>query len=190
MGTMCRLVRAFRCKVHLSFFTEEEFQLYNARELYAPILCAFKDGSYTVLPVDCVGQNVQVILGAKYNQLVSWSPLPIHSSIHHPGTAWNNTNLFVEGRYISQYLDRITDDDWYFDFYLLCLESQEHLDRFVSNLAFLWKKGYDTISSLVSGPRKFVESSDMNTLNLNDQNFHMVTSIITSTPIDKNSKEP
>lgn len=184
------LTGSFKSMVNVPFFHQSILPADLAEEVNAPLLCAFKDGSYQIIPVDIVGKNIPVYLGAKYNQLVSWGILPIHSSILHPGTDWNDKNILVDGRYIHQAVERITEDDKYFNYHLVCHLGQERLENFVSNLAFLWKKGYDTITSLVTGLLKFVESSDMNTQKLNNQNFHTLMSKYSLTPNEKSSIEP
>lgn len=161
----------------LTFFSQELNPIHAAGDIIHPILCAFKDGSFTVLPVGFYGDFASTYLGPRYAILTAWAILPLPESKLNPGNDYQYANFYTQTNSIGDVCFR---ELVVLDYHFIWQNKLAGASAFNSSLASLWKKGYDTITSLVSKLTTSLNSSIMNSESLNCSNIPDITSPNTS----------
>jgi hypothetical protein len=171
-------------EVKLVFFDQALNPLDQAGEFLNPILCCFSNGTFHILSPGFYGEHARIYLGPRYTTLVSWAFLPAPESALNPGTKSKWSSFYAQtNTMIGQGSHR---DLVVVDFHFVWQNGLLAATTLVSTLASLWKKGYDTISSLGSELTKSLNSCVTNSENWNSSNTPDTTSINTSSDTGTN----
>lgn len=165
-------------EVHLVFFDQSLNPLDTAGEFLNPILCCFSNGTFTVLSPGFYGEHARIYLGPRYTTLTAWAFLPAPESSLNPGTKSKWASFYAQtNTMIGQGSHR---DLVVVDFHYVWHKGLQGATTLASTLASLWRKGYDTITSLGSELTKLLNSSVTNTENSNLSSILDTTSNNTS----------
>lgn len=172
---------AVRKDMGLTFFDQSKLKIDEAGDFLNPVLCAFSNGTFMVLSTGSSGAYARSYLGPRYIQLVAWAFLPLPESKLNPGVNYSWCSFFSE---TSTVIKASHNKLIIADFHFIWQNKLQGASILTSGLVSLWKKGYDSITSLGSELWKLLNSCVMNLESLNLQNIPDIT----STDISKNTK--
>lgn len=156
---------SFKCEINVSFFDQSKNPIHEAGEIFHPILVCFKNGTFQVLPPTHCGAYSKLYLGVRYADVRAWGFLPYPESKHNPGTASEWDQCFADSETLTE--TGGVGEKVQIDFYHVWQKGLKGATSFVSNLAHLWRNGYDTITSLTSEQQKSLTASATNFENSN-----------------------
>jgi hypothetical protein len=165
-------------QVKLQFFDQALNPLDAAGEFLNPILCVFKDGTFMLLTPGFYGEHARMYMGPRYTTLSAWAFLPLPESACNPGTTSKWDSFYAQTNTIlgdGNHRDLVVAD-----FYYIWQNGPKGAVALASTLASLWKKGYDTISSLGIALTKSLSSCVTNSESLSCSNIPAITSSNTS----------
>jgi hypothetical protein len=175
---------AVKKDMSLTFFDQSKLKIDEAGEFLNPVLCCFSNGTFIVLSPGCYGAAARQYLGPRYIQLTAWAFLPTPESDLNPGNDYKWSSFFCQTNTIigmASFSNLIVGD-----FHFIWHNKLQGATKLASALAFLWKKGYDSITSLGSELQKSLSSSVMSSESLNLSSIPDIASINTSGETEQN----
>jgi hypothetical protein len=147
---------AIEGQVKLQFFSQSLNPLDSAGEFLNPILCVFNDGTFMLLTPGFYGEHARLYMGPRYVTLKAWAFLPLPEGVSNPASPSKWHSFYAQTNTIlgeGSHRDLVVAD-----FYFIWQNGPKGAIALASTLASLWKKGYDTISSLGSALTKSLNS--------------------------------